>query len=90
MWKTHYNIIKCGILFEVAVTLYPRVLISFVKSTIHLSLLFTLIGLLILTGCESEKKEESKQVVETNGMLSYTIDGEVAKDSRNLFILSNL
>ncbi len=43
-------------------------------------LLITLIGLLILTGCESEKKEESKQVVETNRMLSYTIDGEVAKE----------
>ena len=43
-------------------------------------LIITLIGLLILTGCESEKKEESKQVVETNRMLSYTIDGEVAKE----------
>ena len=43
-------------------------------------LLITLIGLLILTGCESEKKEEIKQVVETNGMLSHTIDGAVAKE----------
>ena len=43
-------------------------------------LIFTLIGLLMLTGCESKKQEESKQVVETNGMLSYTIDGEVAKE----------
>ena len=43
-------------------------------------LIITLIGLLILTGCESKKQEESKHVVETNGMLSYTIDGEVAKE----------
>ncbi len=43
-------------------------------------LIITLIGLLMLTGCESKKQEESKQVVETNGMLTYTIDGEVAKE----------
>jgi len=43
-------------------------------------LLIALIISVFLTGCESKKKEESKQVVETNGMLSYTIDGEVAKE----------
>ena len=43
-------------------------------------LFITLIISVFLTECENKKQEESKQVVETNGMLSYTIDGEVAKE----------
>ena len=40
-------------------------------------LLITLTALIILTGCKTQKQEENKELVETNGMISYTIDGEL-------------
>ena len=33
---------------------------------------------IIVTGCSTKEVEKNKQVVETNGLLSYTIDGKLA------------
>ena len=41
-------------------------------------IILIVLGLIIVTGCSTKEVEKNKQVVETNGLLSYTIDGKLA------------